>query len=269
MKRPLKGDSNTSQTLSPAALLTSTLPSGTIPPVFYHHRIVSMESSVALLCWHNVDGVNGRGATLIFIVLVPIETPLYESLEEGVWELHVLVTSEIEFGIAGPRRGLKVAPMSASCLVPGLAALWGARVGRGVVVAGRLHTWSFTLELFSRWRQRLVYRTQHVRRLGLEGAREDRSWRTRSTQQKHRNAMQKPTEPLHIKPTEPFHIKPMEPFHINLFHSTEDAGVLKPLPFPLNGLLTQTTSINMGMFGIPAFNTSSSLERKYTFSFIS
>jgi len=49
----------------------------------------------------------------------------------------------------------------------------------------------------------------------------------------------------------------------NLFQSTEDAGVLKTLPFPLNDVLTQTTSINMGMFGVPAFNTSSSLQRKY------
>ncbi|TNN87508.1 hypothetical protein EYF80_002225 [Liparis tanakae] len=49
---------------------------------------------------------------------------------------------------------------------------------------------------------------------------------------------------------------------LNLFHSTEDAGVLEALLFPLNGLLSQTTSINTGMFDIPAFNTSSSLQRK-------
>lgn len=55
-----------------------------------------------------------------------------------------------------------------TCLVPGLAALWGAWVGRGVVVAGGLHTRGFTLELFPRRRQRLVYCTQHVSRLGLE-----------------------------------------------------------------------------------------------------
>jgi len=55
---------------------------------------------------------------------------------------------------------------------------------------------------------------------------------------------------------------------LNLFHSTEDAGVLKTLPFSLNGLLPQTTSINMGMFGIAAFTTSSSLQRKYRFPFI-
>lgn len=54
-------------------------------------------------------------------------------------------------------------------LVPGLAALRGARVGRGIFVAGRLHARRFTLELFPRRRQRLVYRTQNVGRLGLEG----------------------------------------------------------------------------------------------------
>ena len=52
-------------------------------------------------------------------------------------------------------------------ILPGLAALWGAWVGRGVVVAGRLHTRSFTLELFPCRRQRLVYRAQNVSRLGL------------------------------------------------------------------------------------------------------
>lgn len=54
------------------------------------------------------------------------------------------------------------------CLVPGLAALWGARVRWGVFIAGSLHAWSFTLELFTGWRQWLIYCTQNVRRLGLE-----------------------------------------------------------------------------------------------------
>lgn len=54
------------------------------------------------------------------------------------------------------------------CLVPGLAALWGARVRWGVFIAGSLHAWSFTLELFTRWRQWLIYCTQNVSRLGLE-----------------------------------------------------------------------------------------------------
>lgn len=54
--------------------------------------------------------------------------------------------------------------------VPGLAALRGARVGRGVFVAGRLHARRFALERFTRRGQRLVYGGQDVSRLGLRAA---------------------------------------------------------------------------------------------------
>ena len=51
--------------------------------------------------------------------------------------------------------------------VPGLAALRGAGVGGGLVVAGGLHPRRLALELLPRRGQGLVHRPQDVSRLGL------------------------------------------------------------------------------------------------------
>lgn len=87
---------------------------------------------------------------------------------------HLYESSEISPPVSGRNSFLTLwiwvfwSCICVKCLVPGLAALWGARVRWGVFIAGSLHAWSFTLELFTRWRQWLIYCTQNVSRLGLE-----------------------------------------------------------------------------------------------------
>lgn len=81
--------------------------------------------------------------------------------------------------------------MCVPCLVPGLAALWRAGVGWGVVVAGRLHARRFALERFPRRWQWLVHCAQNVGRLGLEEHEVTRVWVRRTVRANQQNTEMK------------------------------------------------------------------------------